>query len=113
MVLKISEKIVNAMINKKNFKSGKRDSVVINNTSKYYLYDTLLIEYIDEHHKKIIISHNNYYTNTTRSRLNQIVALLSNNHYNIRIIKGIYYLFKDGEKLNEINNGYQSYTLYI
>ena len=70
----------------------------------------MLIEYIDETDKKIIITHNNYYTNTTRNRLNQIIALLTNNNYNIRIIKGIYYLFKDGEKLHEIND---SYTLYI
>jgi hypothetical protein len=108
MVSKITEKIVNSLLDKKNFKSGNRDSVITNNNiSTYYLYNTKLFELYDRH---LTITPNGYYTNTTSKRLNQIISLLTHNKYNIKGIKGIYYLFMDGFKFAEIGD---IYTLTI
>jgi hypothetical protein len=105
MVSKITEKIVDSMINNKNFKSGMRDRVINNNgIAEYYLFGNKYLELLNNN--TIIISTNGYYTTSTSRRLNQIISLLTHNTYKIKGIKGIYYLFKDNELMVPINENY-------
>jgi hypothetical protein len=116
MVRKISTQIASKIQNFENFKTS-RDKVIPSglNGMSYSLWDTTLITYfIVGGVEQVDINLHNFLTRTTISRVNEIINILSNDRYNIRVIKGIPYLIEHGDLSNKVQlpaDNYYNITL--
>ena len=73
----IERQMIQAIIERKNFKKANTEVIKDGDFMYIYLHDNLIAKYgLNDNWGKLFISHCNWLTNTTKSRLNALISFV-------------------------------------
>ena len=77
----IERQMIQAIIERKNFKKSNTEVIKDGDFMYIYLHDNLIAKYgLNDKWGQLFISHCNWLTNTTKSRLNALISFLTGSH---------------------------------
>jgi len=95
----IERQMIQAIIERKNFKKANTEVIKDGNFMYIYLHDNLIAKYgLNDNWGQLFISHCNWLTNTTKSRLN---ALLNEFSYGMRVFQKNFEWFVSYKNVSE------------
>ena len=95
----IERQMIQAIIQRKNFKKANTEVIKDGDFMYIYLHDNLIAKYgLNDNWGQLFISHCNWLTNTTKSRLN---ALLDEFSYGMRVFQKNYEWFVSYKNVKE------------
>ena len=102
----IERQMIQAIIERRNFKKANTEVIKDNDFMYIYLHDNLIAKYgLNQNWGQLFISHCNWRTNTTKSRLNALISFVDGLG---RIYQKNFKWFLDTKNHNDLDITYNS-----